>query len=165
MPIWARIEDEIVRAHYIQLLARTLAVDESDIRHQMLKTSNVKSSKSGQKPGIEPLTFSTDILEEYLVELAIKGNKLSELPELGNPFWKKVVTYLKSGNISELPAELKARTEELMLHESEYSDREWTKTLTRLEEQNLKRQLKQEVNPANIQKISQKLSNLTKERQ
>ncbi|MDP3973926.1 MAG: toprim domain-containing protein, partial [Candidatus Daviesbacteria bacterium] len=160
LPIWARIDDEIVRAHYIQLLAKTLGVEEQDVRNQMskLKTQSSKPETQSAKPGNQE-----NILEAYLVELAIKGNKLSELPELVDPFWAKVSDHLKTQKIPDLPAELKSRTEELMLHETEYSDKEWEKTLRRWEEQNTKKNLKIETDSAKIQKLSQKLSDLTKE--
>ena len=107
--------------------------------------------------------IKSDILEEYLVELALKGNKLDKLPELVDPFWTKVSQQLKSVKISDLPAELKTRAEELMLHETEYDDKEWTKTLNRWEEQNTKRKLHSETDTSNIKRLSQKLSDLTKE--
>ena len=77
----------------------------------------------------------------------------------------KVVESLKINSISELPAELRSRTEELMLHETEYTDKEWVKTLSRWEEQNLKRQLHQETDTEKIKNLSNQLSDLTKGRE
>ena len=163
LPIWARIDDEIVRAHYIQLLAKTLGVEEEDIRIQMGKIRNPKSEIRNNDQMTNDKMIKSDILEEYLVELALKGNKLDKLPELVDPFWTKVSQQLKSVKISDLPAELKTRAEELMLHETEYDDKEWTKTLNRWEEQNTKRKLHSETDTSNIKRLSQKLSDLTKE--
>ncbi|MBI5358903.1 DNA primase [Candidatus Amesbacteria bacterium] len=162
LPIWAQIQDEIVRAHYIKLLSKTLDVDEADVRGQM---SKVKSQSSKIEVQTEKTEIKENILEAYLVELALKGNKLDELPELADPFWSKVSEQLKKIKITELPAELKTRTEELMLHETEYTDKEWEKTLSRWEEQNLKRQLHQETDTQKIKNLSNQLSDLTKGRE
>jgi len=163
LPIWARIDDEIVRAHYIQLLAKTLGVEEQDIRTQMAKIQNSKFKDPNNDQMINNQMIKSNVVEEYLVELALKGNKLSQLPELVDPFWSRVSLQLKNVKIPDLPAELKSRTEELMLHETEYSDKEWEKSLRRWEEQNTKKNLKIETDSAKIQKLSQKLSDLTKE--
>ncbi len=162
LPIWSQIQDEIVRAHYIKLLAKTLDVDETDIRNQM---SKLKSKDIKQENQTENTKINENILETYLVELALKGNKINDLPELADSFWMKVVESLKINSISELPAELRSRTEELMLHETEYTDKEWVKTLSRWEEQNLKRQLHQETDTKKIKNLSNQLSDLTKGRE
>jgi DNA primase len=162
LPIWSQIQDEIVRAHYIKLLSKTLDVDETDIRNQM---SKLKSKDIKQENQIENTKINENILETYLVELALKGNKLNELPELTDPFWSKVYEQLKTVKIADLPAELRTKTEELMLHETEYTDKEWVKTLSRWEEQNLKRQLHQETDTKKIKKLSNQLSDLTKGRE
>ena len=52
-----------------------------------------------------------------------------------------------------------------MLHETEYTDKEWVKTLSRWEEQNLKRQLHQETDTKKIKNLSNQLSDLTKGRE
>ena len=106
----------------------------------------------------------SNVLEEYMVELALKGNKLSELPTLSDQFWSKVVEELKSVKIADLPPELKARTEALMLSETEFDIKEWGKTLDRWEQQQVKGQLKGELDSASIQKLSKKLSDLTRSR-
>ncbi len=164
LPIWARIDDEIVRGHYIQIVAKTLGVEEQDIRNQLAKIQNSNDKFTNNNQITNNQITKSDILEEYLVELALKGNKVSELPKLIDPFWSKVQKELKiNSKIEDLPAELKSKVEELMLHETEYDDREWTKTLNRWEEQNTKRKLHTETDLAKIQKLSQKLSDLTKE--
>lgn len=159
LPVISQIADEIVKAHYIKLLAKTLGVDEADIRSQLAKTPNPKS----QDPNNVQVPKS-NILEEYLVELALKGNKIGELPELTDLFWKKVVENLKTTKVADLPPELKARTEELILSETEFDTKEWKKTLDRWEEQQVKGQLKGELDVASIQKLSKKLSDLTRAR-
>ena len=106
----------------------------------------------------------SNVLEEYMVELALKGNKIGDLPELTDPFWSKVVESLKTTKITDLPPELRVRTEELMLRETEFDAKEWAKTLDRWEARQVKGQLKSEFDSASIQKLSKKLSDLTRSR-
>jgi hypothetical protein len=96
-------------------------------------------------------------LEEYLVELAIKGNKIKELPELSDPFWSKVVEHLKTTKLADLPPELRARTEELMLHETEYSAKEWDKAIARWRQEDARNRLKQTSDPKAIRDLTRVL--------
>lgn len=155
MPVISNIEDGIVRAHYIKLLAKTLEVDETDIRSQMSKILNplpADASHQAMQAG------KYNILEEYLVELALKGEKLDELPELTDPFWLKVQKELKNNpKIEDLPAELRVRVEELMLHETEFDTKEWDKAILRWKQGEARSQLKQTTDPKTIRDLTRLL--------
>lgn len=153
MPVISNIEDGIVRAHYIKLLAKTLEVDETDIRSQMSKILNPKNDQMANVQMVK-----SNVLEEYLVELALKGEKLDELPELTDPFWLKVQKELKNNpKIEDLPAELRVRVEELMLHETEFDTKEWDKAILRWKQGEARSQLKQTTDPKTIRDLTRLL--------
>lgn len=165
LPIFAKISDEIIKAHYILVLAKTLGVGEEDVRKQMNKVLSAK----GQELSTQPLAPSpnTDILEEFIVELALKGEKISEinLDWFESGFWKKVVEALrKNRNVSELPTELVPKTQDLLLREGEFSEKDWKKANLRLEEQYIRRILAEEQDNKQINKLVTRLGDLTRER-
>ena len=61
----------------------------------------MKSKDIKQENQTENTKINENILETYLVELALKGNKINDLPELADSFWI-VVESLKINSISEL---------------------------------------------------------------
>ena len=149
LPVISQIADEIVKAHYIKLLARTLEVDEADIRNQLAKIVNPVNAQMTNVQMVK-----SNILEEYMVELALKGNKINELPTLSDQFWSKVVEELKSVKIADLPPELKARTEALMLSETEFDIKEWDKAIVRWKRGEARTQLKQATDPKAIRDLT-----------
>ena len=56
MPILANISDEIMKAHYIKKLARTLEVEEEDVRAQLAKISNPPAERD---PALQGQTSSS----------------------------------------------------------------------------------------------------------
>jgi hypothetical protein len=147
------------------VLAKTLGVGEEDVRKQMNKVLSAK----GQELSTQPLAPSpnTDILEEFIVELALKGEKISEinLDWFESGFWKKVVEALrKNRNVSELPTELVPKTQDLLLREGEFSEKDWKKANLRLEEQYIRRILAEEQDNKQINKLVTRLGDLTRER-
>ncbi len=160
LPIWANISDEIVRAHYIKLLAKTLGVEEEDVRAQLAKVPSAKgqglSEPSTQHPA--PST-RRDILEEYVVELALKGGK--ELPELKTDFWARVGEELgKNPDVRKLSEELRERTQILLLKDGEFEEKEWQTALRELEELDTRAMIGS--GEGDVRKLSRRLSELTK---
>jgi len=164
LPIFAKISDEIIKAHYILVLAKTLGVGEEDVRRQLAKmpTENLK-----QKTEKNDLPEKEDTLDAYVVELALKGEKIQEI-NLGwfdSTFWKKVVETLRNNpNVSELPAELKTQTQELLLKEGDFKEADWLKANYRLEERFVRANLGQEQDTKRIKELTSRLNDLTRGR-
>ncbi|MDO8487984.1 MAG: DNA primase [bacterium] len=164
LPIWAKIDDEIVKAHYILKLAQTLGVGEADVRAQLAKLSQPAVSQSVQPPVAEPES-RRELIEGYLVELALKGERVGDLVKvtLATPFWQKVVEVLvKEPDVKKLPAEMKERVQALFLTENEYGEREWQKTLDRLELVDISEKLTLAPDPAESVKLGRRKAELTK---
>ena len=161
LPIWANISDEIVRAHYIKLLTKTLGVEEEDIRQQMAKTLISKSEilNKSQIPNPKSQIPRREILEEYVVELALKGGK--ELPELKSDFWARVGGELgKNPDVKKLPEELREKTQELLLKDGEFEEKNWQTALDELEEMGVREQISE--GAGDVRSLSKRLSELTK---
>ena len=161
LPIWANISDEIVRAHYIKLLTKTLGVEEEDIRQQMAKTLISKSEilNKSQIPNPKSQIPRREILEEYVVELALKGGK--ELPELKSDFWARVGEELgKNPDVKKLPEELREKTQELLLKDGEFEEKNWQTALDELEEMGVREQISE--GAGDVRSLSKRLSELTK---
>ena len=161
LPILASISDEIVKAHYIKLLAKTLEVEEEDIRHQMTKTLISKSETLNKSQDSKQQIPRREILEEYVVELALKGEKTGELPEMKIDFWKRVAQELASDpDPRKLPEELRERTQTLLLKEGEFEDKEWKTALRELEELDTRAQ--RGSGEGDVRKLTKRLGELTK---
>jgi DNA primase len=162
LPIWARIEDEIVKGHYVKKLAGMLGVAEEDVRKQMNKTAG---SGGAIKPGLtedklEQKRSRREVVEEYAVGLAVRNNKLEELVSpfvaelFRDGFWAKVVEDIK-GNldgertvkdiVGMMKPELRGRIEELTLIEEELLpdevEKEWKSAVDELEEATIREKL------------------------
>ncbi len=163
LPIWASISDEIVKAHYIKLLAKTLGVGEEDIRQQMAKISNVQYPMSNKSPEAMRVP-RREILEEYVVELGLKGGKTSELPEMKTDFWARVAEELaKNGDPRKLPEELRERTQTLILKEGEFEEKEWETALRELEELDIREKIQDSrFKIAEVRELTKRLGELTK---
>lgn len=167
LPIFAKIGDEIIKAHYILVFAKTLGVGEDDVRKQLSKVQTENRPSAGGPNTENPIvTEKDDVLDEYLVELALKGEKISKVKlewfKLG--FWKKVIEALRiNPNVSELPTELKARTQELLLKEGDFDENNWIKINSRLEERHIRDLLSQDQDSKQIKKLTLRLGNLTRE--
>ena len=161
LPIWANISDEIVKAHYIKLLAKTLGVEEEDIRHQMTKTLISKSETLNKSQDSKQQIPRREILEEYVIELALKGGKV--LPELKTDFWARVAEELvKDGNPKKLPEELRERTQILLLKDGEFEEKEWETALRELEELNIREQIA--AGEGDVRRLTKRLGELTKDK-
>ncbi|KKU28823.1 MAG: primase protein [Candidatus Amesbacteria bacterium GW2011_GWA2_47_11b] len=161
LPIWAGISDEIVKAHYIKLLAKTLGVEEEDIRHQMTKTLISKSETLNKSQDSKQQIPRREILEEYVIELALKGGKV--LPELKTDFWARVAEELvKDGNPKKLPEELRERTQILLLKDGEFEEKEWETALRELEELNIREQIA--AGEGDVRRLTKRLGELTKDK-
>ena len=137
LPLWARIDDQIVAAHYIQKLATTLGVGEDDVRTQLAKVATGASTVANAKVESTPNVDSDrQGKEAYVVELALKGQRVPDLLKLPihSPFWQKVVQYLaKNSDIKDLPPEIREKVQNLFLNENDYSDKDWAKAVSLLE--------------------------------
>ncbi|MEK7101309.1 MAG: DNA primase, partial [Patescibacteria group bacterium] len=160
LPILANISDEIMKAHYIKKLARTLEVEEEDVRAQLAKISNPPAERD---PALrdKPQVSRREILEEYVIELSLKGSKTSELPEMKTDFWKRVVEELmKNADPRKLPEELREKTQVLLLREGEFEEKEWQTALRELEELEVRERIA--AGEGDIGKLAKRLGELTK---
>lgn len=165
VPILAKIEDEIVKGHYISKLAETLKVREDDIRVQLGKSRSSPAKQDSDLPDKPEI----DGLEAYVLEMAIKGDKILELERIQiwfrNPFWGRVVGLLIANpDIKQLPAEIAPRVFDLTLKTGEYSDSSWTRTLSRLEEDYLRTLIQAGGEPIDMKTWTHRLGELTKTR-
>ena len=168
LPLWAQIDDEIIKAHYILKLAEVLGVGEADVRAQLAKVSSLGPADQAEKsPGEAVPATHREIIEEYIVDLALKGKKVAELAKLPikSKFWLKVVQELtKSQEVTKLPAEIKDRVQGLFLTENEYSDKEWRKAKDRLELLEIGEDLTATADPARAVKLGRRKGELTKDK-
>lgn len=192
LPIWAKIEDEIARGHYIKKLAEVLGVEEGDVRGQLSKIQNPG------KPGDPPFTKATEgspksrreVVEEYVVGLAVRNGAIDRLVSkqvldlLETDFWVKVAEFFLENRkvsgkakdlVKRLPAELRSRVEELFLEEDDFSektfDSEWQNALSELEELKVRGNItairavgKQENSSKKLLELTHRLNDLTKGR-
>lgn len=188
MPIWAEIGDEIVKAHYIHTLAEVLGVRDDDVRAQLGKTPRASAPAPGATaPTGVPAPVATkksrqEILEEYVVGLALRGGMLGKLIEpevvklIQTPFWKKVVEFIAGYGahtttaevVGSLPGELRARVEELVLTDQELTRdqgiREWEKALSELEESTIRAHIQSGADGVQMVALTKRLGELTKRR-
>jgi len=158
--VWANISDEIVKAHYIKLLAKTLGVEEGDIRQQMAKILNPKSPTFAEASAGKQIP-RREILEEYVIELALKGGKTGELPEMKTDFWARVAQELvKDSDPRKLPEELREKTQILLLKDGEFAEKEWETALRELEEIEVRERIG--TGQGDVRKLTKRLSELTK---
>lgn len=133
LPELSRIDDEIMKAHYLQILSSKLGVDEEVLRRSIQKYEGSTPKLADVKEVLEkPLSEKGRLLiEKYLLSLVIQsGNlpeevseKLIEDSNISQVFLKvrdfiqdegrfKVKTFIRS-----LPAALLPTFDELLLHE------------------------------------------------
>ena len=87
IPIWAKIEDEIVKNLYIKKLADRLGVNEEAIILQIEKQA-AKGAKTYSPPSKTPVRLRKEILEEYFLALILQAKETESLldKEIGNLF-------------------------------------------------------------------------------
>ncbi len=193
LPIWAAIDDEITKGHYIKRLAEVLGVEEGDVRRQLDKITSPKSqiTNNDQSTNINNQNKTRrEVVEEYLVGLAFRNQAIDKLTDkkikrlFGDGFWGKVLEGVKtaggkqtdvSQTVKRLPAELKARVEELFLAEDDFGEgkfeEEWKKAAAELEEIGIREEItvirasgRQEAKPKELLTLTQRLNDLTKGR-
>lgn len=187
LPIWKNIEDEIVKAHYVKKLAEVLGVEEEDIRQQMVKSQvpklNSQIPKNNQMTNERMKKSRREVVEEYIVGLALRGSKANLLATkpmnqmIKTDFWKKVIDQVAGFKpqtpirelIKQMPAELRGRVEELMLNEEEPAgdewEKEWKEAAGELETIGIREQITgykhQEGKMKEVAKLAKRLSELT----
>lgn len=169
LPIWAGISDEIVKAHYVRKLADILEVGEEAVWSQLAKTqsSKVKSQNNEQMTNEKMTKSRRELLEEYVIELALKGGKTGELPKMKTDFWKRVAEYFSvqrsASSVQGLPAELRDRTQELLLREGEFEEKEWETALRELEELDIRGKIQDSrFKIQDVREMTKRLGELTK---
>lgn len=169
IPILAKIEDEIVKAHYIAKLAEILKVREDDVRVQLGK-AQIPRSPAERDPALQDKNpESKDNSESFAIEMAIKCNKILELERaqtwFQDPFWSKVVNLLVANpDIKALPAEVSPRVFDLTLRPRELDDNSWELALKRLETDHLRTLIQAGGEAADMKVWTRRLGELTKDR-
>ena len=187
LPIWRNIEDEIVKAHYVKKLAEVLGVEEEDVRQQMAKvqapSTKHQNPNNFQAPSTKTQKSRREVVEEYIVGLALRGSKANLLATkpmnqmIKTDFWKKVIDQVAGFKpqtpirelIKQMPAELRGRVEELMLNEEEPAgdewEKEWKEAAGELETIGIREQITgykhQEGKMKEVAKLAKRLSELT----
>jgi DNA primase len=192
LPIWARIEDDIARGHYIKKLAEVLGVEEGDIRGELGKITNSPTSPAVTLGAGKLQTNRTrrDVVEEYVVGLAVRNDAVDRLISkrvldlIESDFWLKVTEFFSKNTkqlkevkelVRILPPELRSRVEELFLEEDDFTektfDSEWEKALSELEEVKVRGKItairatgRQESKPKKLLELTHRLNDLTKGR-
>ncbi len=82
LPIFAQIENEIVKEHYLRELSKKLSISLESLIKQMdkIKKENIGIKKEDLKEKRE----RQEILEEYLLALILQGNKSNNFLEMAN---------------------------------------------------------------------------------
>src|SRR4030042_2580158 len=193
LPQIARLDDEILRSHYLQVLGLKLNVEEDDFRTASNKYLNKPQSEGGQPNPKEilekPLTIKVaDIVEKYLLSLLIQSGFSDykiESKIFGDSKYREIFGFLKDSkgkksdsrlkNLAKsLPEALLPFFDELLLLEIDdetLSDsmklkKEIDYCATRLKELNLRTKLKEislSIKQAEASKNQEKLNSLSEE--
>jgi DNA primase len=175
VPIWAKIDDEIVKSHYVNKLAEVLGVEAQAVWTQIQKTLNSKSddpNKSEISSSKTQVRTRREVVEEKLVKLAILGGKVKELAQsragkmIKGRFWQRVMEELTGGKeIKELPSEILGRVQELLMDETEFTEGEWEEIGKQLELVEIEEELGgAKADPARVRKLGSRKAELTKDR-
>jgi DNA primase len=171
LPIIGQIDDEIEKAHYIKKIAQVLGVSEEDVRKQMAKSQDfgIKAQELGGKN--EGKKGRREMLEEYVMRLAVKLEKKEELREvvglIRDGFWQKVAEELIAGvAVAKLKPELRVKVEELALDESEPEQKEWEKAVRQLMEVVVREKIQDSGSRSQeeVASLVRQLADLTRER-
>jgi len=184
------ISDEIRKDEYLKELAKKIEVETGILRVQMAKIRSPDTGLSGKETETKLIKSRRELVEEYVVGLAIRNKAVDRLT--GKPvkdlikgdFWKKITEFFSRSRkhsesikeiVKELPAEMRAKVEELYLEEDDFKetpfDREWDKAIGELEELNVREKItalratgKQENQPRELLELTGRLNDLTKGR-
>jgi len=149
VPIWSKIEDEILKSHYVNKLADILEVEAQAVWVQIQKILNSKFEDPNKSEILNSKTQTTktrrEVVEEDVVRLALLGERTNALYEepiktwISDEFWQRVNHELEKGvKVQELPAELKGKVADLLMTEWEFSEQEWDRVIKELEKEYIK---------------------------
>lgn len=102
LPVFAKIVDEVVKAHYLRLLAKKLGVPEEALLWQISKQTEQKAGKASVQPVLaETKKSRQEVLEEYFFSLILQkgdyqgllGSKMKKLVE--TPALKRMLAYFE----------------------------------------------------------------------
>jgi len=101
VPILAKIEDEIVKNHYIKQLSDRLAVNEEAIIIQIEKNEvKIQPTLPVKSKVVEPVKNRRQIFEEYFLALVFQSKEFDQLSDLDNlilePAYLKIGQQLKN---------------------------------------------------------------------
>ncbi len=169
LPIFSKIQNEIVKAHYLKKLANFLEVSEESVRREARRQSKLEKSFSYplKVAGQKEKKSKRELTEEYLLALILQtAEKAGELIKglsldfLSTPAVKKIFSYLQAyleqapkldikSFVKILPEELKETAGQLYLYNKEglnltwsLLQKEWQKTLKEIEKLALHGKLK-----------------------
>jgi len=170
LPLLGMIEDEVRKDEYLKELAKKTGVEIEAIRKQLNKINVLHSANPGQATTEIKTAGRGERLEEYIVGLALRNNKVlllnNKLSEVfQTEFWIKILKEFKDGKtIKTLPSELRGKVEDLMLLEDEKDlnfEKEWGKATSELEELRIREKIPN-VGGKELLKLTRRLSELTK---
>ncbi len=180
MPVISKISDEIVKAHYIHLLAQTLGVREEDVRVQLGKANKPVSAPAVEVKKVAGKKSRREVLEAYVVGLALGYETLELVADthmralVQTSFWKRVLEKLDMSAVSvreavgKLPAELVGQVQDVLLADNQVKDvrNEWKRAVQELEIVDIREQLDrlagQEDGLGKTADLVKKLSELTR---
>jgi len=166
IPILAKISNEIVQAHYVEKLAKKLAVPTDSIMAEIDKIETTEATAPSLPVEPEEKKSRREILEEHLLALCFQSGhwpylkkrrlaSLIETPRLGHilevltKYLKRYKTYESQRLAKMLPAELVASFDQLYLlgledlvSSEEDFEKELGKTLSQLEKLDFKERLR-----------------------
>lgn len=187
--VLAKVDNEVIKAHYIKKLAKVLEVEEEAVRMEVDKVGKIAKVELAAKTGQEKTR--EERLEEYLLALILQADKemkkftsLVKPEEWGETVIKKILERLqrwfKKGKEWEINKFVRSLTEELvaqvdaaylldlgrLTEDRDRLEREIEKTLLDIKRLNIKQKLEQlakEINQAEKEKDRAKLNKLQKE--
>jgi len=175
LPLWAQINDEIVKGHYISRLASVVGVREEDIRAQLAKISKPEllSPKQALKPQ-EPndqKSKSREAREGRVVALGIMGEKGAELQSekvaglIKSNLWQRVLREMgEKGDVKLLSAELREKVGEMLMTEEEFSEKNWQEAIRLLELTEVEERIKEPRDLKSLAALARKKAELTAEK-
>ena len=116
LPIWAKMTDAVVQAHYVKILAQRLKISEESIMRALAKlekNSAMAGQPFGQKPGSKKTDafFPTsgksreEMLEEYFLALLLKLKKVKKFVNLC--FEEDILEFFETSVIKKILKKLK----------------------------------------------------------
>ncbi|MEK9200386.1 MAG: DNA primase [Patescibacteria group bacterium] len=177
LPAIAAIEDVVRRDEYVKELAVASGVEVEVLRLQMNINSKheILTSKQATKGSIG-MSNRREIVEEYVVGLALRAGKVEQLVSepvnqwIKTRFWRKTIDFVSSieyqvlsiGEIvAMMPGELRPKVEELMLKEGPEDDEEWGKAISELERVEIQEKMKV-AEPPEVAILSRRKAELTR---